>query len=57
MCQACRHQTSLIADTVTQGTKLPLTPWFRTIYLISQGQIGVSALAPKRHLDVSHPVV
>src|SRR3546814_10413964 len=24
-CQACRHQTSLIAGTVMQGTKLPLT--------------------------------
>src|SRR5690606_25408011 len=27
-CQACRHQTSLIAGTVMQGTKLPLTTWF-----------------------------
>src|SRR3546814_10762941 len=26
-CQACRHQTSLIAGTVMQGTKLPLTTW------------------------------
>ena len=24
-CQACRHQTSLIAGTVMQGSKLPLT--------------------------------
>lgn len=33
-CNACRHQTSLIAGTVFQGTKLPLTVWFQAIYLI-----------------------
>src|SRR3546814_311079 len=42
-CSACRHQASLIAGTLLQGTKLPLTTWFLAIYLISQattGQIG-----------------
>jgi hypothetical protein len=39
-CQACRHQTSLIAGTVFQGTKLPLTVWFLAIYLISQAKTG-----------------
>lgn len=54
-CQACRHQTSLIAGTVMQGTKLPLTVWFLAIYLISQAKTGLSALALKRHLGVSYP--
>jgi hypothetical protein len=54
-CQACRHQTSLIAGTVMQGTKLPLTIWFLAIYLISQAKTGLSALALKRHLGVSYP--
>ena len=54
-CQACRHQTSLIAGTVMQGTKLPLTTWFVAIYLISQAKTGLSALALKRHLGVSYP--
>jgi hypothetical protein len=54
-CQACRHQTSLIAGTVFQGTKLPLTVWFLAIYLISQAKTGLSALALKRHLGVSYP--
>jgi len=54
-CQACRHQTSLIAGTVMQGTKLPLTTWFLAIYLISQAKTGLSALALKRHLGVSYP--
>ncbi|SCZ87219.1 transposase (fragment) [Nitrosomonas mobilis] len=34
-CRACRHQASLIAGTVFQGTKLPLTVWFLAIYLVS----------------------
>jgi hypothetical protein len=48
-CNTCRHQTSLIAGTVFQGTKLPLTVWFLAIYLISQAKTGLSALALKRH--------
>lgn len=54
-CNACRHQSSLIAGTVFQGTKLPLTVWFLAIYLISQAKTGLSALALKRQLGVSYP--
>ena len=54
-CNACRHQTSLIAGTVFQGTKLGLTIWFLAIYLISQAKTGLSALALKRQLGVSYP--
>ena len=54
-CNACRHQTSLIAGTVLQGTKLGLTVWFLAIYLISQAKTGLSALALKRQLGVSYP--
>jgi len=54
-CQACRHQTSLIAGTVMQGTKLALTVWFLAIYLISQAKTGLSALALMRQLGVSYP--
>src|SRR5450631_3308905 len=54
-CNACRHQTSLIAGTLFQGTKLALTVWFLAIYLISQAKTGLSALALKRHLGVSYP--
>jgi hypothetical protein len=53
-CNACRHQASLIAGTVEQGTKLPLTTWFLAIYLLSQAKTGLSALALKRHLGVSY---
>jgi hypothetical protein len=54
-CIACRHQASLIAGTVFQGTKLPLTTWFLAIYLISQAKTGLSALALRRQLGVSYP--
>jgi hypothetical protein len=54
-CNACRHQTSLIAGTVFQSTKLKLTVWFLAIYLISQAKTGLSALALMRQLGVSYP--
>ena len=44
-CCACRHQTSLIAGTLFQSTKLSLTKWFLAIYFISQAKTNVSALA------------
>lgn len=54
-CNVCRHQTSLIAGTVFQGTKLKLTIWFLAIYVISQAKTGLSSLALKRQLGVSYP--
>ena len=54
-CGACHQQTSLIAGTVFQGTKLALTVWFLAIDLISQAKTGLSALALTRHLGVSYP--
>lgn len=54
-CRGCRHQSSLIAGTVMQGTKLPLTVWFLVIYLLSQAKTGLSALALSRQLGVSYP--
>jgi len=54
-CNACHHQTSLIAGTLFQGTNLSLTVWFLAIYFISQAKTGLSALALKRHLGVSYP--
>ena len=54
-CQACRHQTSLIAGTLFQSTHLPLTLCFLAIYLISEAKTGLSSLALKRTLGVSYP--
>ena len=41
-CRRCRYQTSLIAGTVLQGTKLPLRVWFRAMHLLAQGKKGLS---------------
>lgn len=54
-CKVCRHQTSLIAGTLFQGTKLSLRRWFLAIYLVTQAKTGLSALALKRQLRVSYP--
>lgn len=54
-CNACRHQTSLIAGTIFQATKLPLKTWFLAIHLISQAKTGLSSLSLKRQLGVSYP--
>ncbi len=54
-CQACRHQTSLIAGTLFQSTHLPLTLRFLEISLISEVKTGLSSLALKRALGVSGP--
>ncbi len=54
-CNTCRHQTSLIAGTLFEETRLGLTVWFLAMYLISQAKTGLSALAPKRDLGVSYP--
>lgn len=53
-CTGCRHQTSLIAGTVFENTKLPLTLWFWGMHLMCQAKTGLSALALKRHLGVSY---
>lgn len=54
-CTACRHQTSLIAGTVMQASKLALRQWFAAIYLIGQAKSGISALALSRQVGVSYP--
>src|SRR4051812_20841243 len=41
-CRQCRRQTSLIAGTVLQGTKLPMRVWFRAMHLLAQGKKGLS---------------
>jgi hypothetical protein len=54
-CNACHHQTSLIAGTLFEATKLGLTVWFLAIDLIGEAKTGLSALALKRDLGVSYP--
>ena len=52
-CASCRHQVSLTAGTVLHKTKLPLTHWFWTAYLMTTDKRGVSALLLQRQLGLS----
>ena len=52
-CGRCRYQTSLIAGTVLQGTKLPMRVWFRAMHLLGQGKKGISNIELGRRLGIS----
>jgi ribosomal protein L37AE/L43A/transposase-like protein len=53
-CSDCRDQTTVIAGTILQATKLPLTLWFLAMHLLTQAKNNVSALELKRHLGVCY---
>lgn len=53
-CAECRHQTSVLAGTVFEATKLPLTRWFVAMQLLTQAKNNVSALELSRALGVSY---
>jgi hypothetical protein len=53
-CATCRHQTSLISDTLFASTKLPLTRWFLAMYLLTQSKTNMAALELMRHLGVCY---
>jgi transposase-like protein len=53
-CNQCRAQISITAGTIFDSTKLSLTIWFLSIYLITQSKVSVSALSLKRTIGVSY---
>src|SRR5271163_4137931 len=52
-CRQCRYQSSLIAGTILQGTKLPMRVWFRAMHLLAQGKKGLSNIELGRRLGIS----
>jgi len=54
-CCACRYQSSLVAGTIFEFSKLPLPTWFLALHLMTQAKNNVAALELKRHLGVSYP--
>lgn len=52
-CNACRRQTSLTAGTIFASTKVPLTTWFRAMYLVTQTKQGISSIELGRRLGVT----
>lgn len=53
-CNRCHHQTSVIAGTIFEASKLPLTIWFQGIYLMTQDKQGISAMQLHRQLGISY---
>ena len=53
-CYQCHRQTSVIAGTIFDSTKLPLTLWFQALYLLTQTKKGVSVMQLHRQLGISY---
>ena len=49
-CSACGCQHALLAGTIFEQTKTPLTTWFSAIYWFIGSKGGISALELKRHM-------
>lgn len=53
-CFLCGYQSSSIAGTVMEHTKVALTKWFLAMYLLTQNKNAISALALSRQLGVTY---
>lgn len=52
VCTECRHQTSVTAGTIFEGSRLPLLQWFRAVWLVTSRKNGVSASDLQRELGL-----
>lgn len=53
-CRSCKHQTSLIAGTVMEGTQTPLRKWLLAMALISRIEQGINAVQLQGILEVTY---
>ena len=51
-CRACKHQTTITAGTIFEGTRTPLTSWFAAVWHVTSQKQGVSALGLQRVLGL-----
>lgn len=51
-CADCGRQTSITAGTIFQGTRTPLTQWFRAMWWVTSQKTGTSALGLQRVLGL-----
>lgn len=56
-CNACRGQTTPMAGTIFNSTKLSLVTWFRVMYLITQTKQGICSIEPGRRLGTTQTTV
>lgn len=52
MCTDCGSRTSVTAGTIFDRTRTPLTVWFAACWNFASGKDGISALSPKRTLEI-----
>jgi len=52
VCRTCRRQVSVMAGTIFQDSKLPLTVWFRAMWQLTSQKNGISALGLQRVLGL-----
>ena len=52
MCAGCGGRTSVMAGTIFDRTRTPLTVWFTACWVFASGKDGVSALSLKRLLEI-----
>lgn len=52
LCRRCRRETSVTAGTLFQDSHLPLTTWFRALWLVTSQKHGASALGVQRALGL-----
>lgn len=53
-CKAKMHQTYLTADTIMEGTRIPLLAWFWAAYLVTTVTPSISAAQLERQLDITY---
>ena len=51
-CEGCGRETSVMASTIFQDSKLPLTIWFRAMWQVTSQKNGISALGLQRVLGL-----
>ena len=52
-CNQLKRQLSLLAGTVFEAIKLPLTTWFAAFYVLSQSKNGIAAVELGRRLGIN----
>lgn len=52
VCSQCEYQVSVTAGTIFEGTRMPLTIWFRAMWWVTSQKTGVSALSLQRVLGL-----
>nr|WP_206765700.1 transposase [Paenibacillus dendritiformis] len=53
-CRSCRHQTSLIAGTIMEGSRTSLKKWLTAIWLVSYREPGINAVQLQAMLQVTY---